>query len=421
MNPSNASAPVTKKELFGWCCYDFANSAYTTIIITVVFQVYFANTIGEGEPRALAAWGWFIGISQILVILLSPGLGMLADLQASKKRFLVVTTLTCSLSTIALATTGPGTVILAGFLLILSNLAYSLGENFCASFLPELSTPENCGKISGYGWSFGYCGGLVSLGLAILLLKTLGSSADTSRWIFVVTGFFFAISALPTFLFVRERKRPQTNDGWLSAFKTSWKQQIHLFGELKQHPALLKFFIAFLCFMAGIYVIITYASLFAGQELGFTQEELIGLFAALQLSSAIGAFCFGFFQDKVGPKTVLIASLLLWIIVCISAAFCTSKLMFFVIGNLAGLGIGSTQSTSRAVVSLLAPKSKAGEYFGFWGAFGKLAAVIGPISFGQIASGIGMRPTIGLTTGFFLAGLLILSFLPLKLQKNATR
>lgn len=406
------SSTVQRREIFGWCCYDFANSAYTTIVITVVFPVYFSSVVCGGSDSALALWGWMIGISQALVILLSPGLGMLADLQGAKKKFLILTTLFCSASTAFLAVSEPGWIVYAAVFLILSNLAYALGENLCAGFLPEISTPTNCARISGYGWSFGYCGGLLALGFAIGLIEWFGSSATTSRWIFVMTGLFFATAALPTFLLLRERKEPARGISWVTAFRSAWQQQRHLTGELTRQPQLLRFFLAFLAFMSGLYVIITYASLFAGKELGFSQTELIGLFAMLQISSAVGAFAFGFLADRLGPGKILSASLIIWILVCAGAAFCPSKSWFLVVGNLAGLGIGSTQSTSRAVVALLAPEGKSAEFFGFWGSFGKLAAIIGPVSFGITASFLGFRPAILLVALFFLLGLFLL--LPLR-------
>ncbi|NJK92188.1 MAG: MFS transporter [Blastochloris sp.] len=314
-----------------------------------------------------------------------------------------------SLFTALLYFTVPGTLWLAFALIVLGNFAFSLGENFCASFLPEISTPETCGKISGYGWSFGYLGGLVSLGLALVILKVGPSSGlsgpDLVRWIFPATGLFFILAALPTLIFLRERAQPRisvTNEPSALA---------HLLGTLKKLPTqgtLLRFFLSFFFTMCGLCSIVAYAAIYARNELGFSTDDTILLFASLQISSALGAFGFGFLQDRWGAKLALILSLLVWMGVCLGAAWVETQWLFFAVGNLAGIVIGSTQSASRAVVSMLTPPGQEGEYFGLWGFFGKLAAVIGPLTFGLLSDLFHIRWAIGLLALFFGLGLIIL-------------
>jgi UMF1 family MFS transporter len=160
------NSPVRRREIFGWCCYDFANSAFVTVVITVVFGPFFSGVIAADSPAANTLWSVILAVSQAVVIVFGPALGVMADATASKKRFLLSMMWICASATALLWFTGPGTVWLAAALVIVAYAAFSFGENFCASFLSELSTPENCGRISGYGWSFGYLGGLGALGLA---------------------------------------------------------------------------------------------------------------------------------------------------------------------------------------------------------------------------------------------------------------
>jgi UMF1 family MFS transporter len=393
--------PVSRREIFGWCCYDFANSAFTTIIITVVFSRYFLEVICGGESAAYAWWGSTLAASQVGVILLAPVLGAIADRYARKKAFLAASTFLCVTATLLLGTTTTGTLLWAVALVLIANWSFSIGESFCASFLPELSTPENVGRISGYGWSFGYFGGLASLGLALWIMYSgPADDPDRVRWVFPMTGLFFLVAALPTFLFVRERARPHHRAS-PTPLRDEWRAMT---STLSDHPRLLLFLFAFLSYMSGVTAVIAFASLYARDVLGFTLTETIGMFIALQLSSAAGAFAFGFFQDRIGARQALLTSILIWILVCLGAALVMTKVQFFLVAVAAGFVIGSTQSTSRAIVSLLAPGADAGKVFGFWGSFGKAAAVIGPLSFGWAAGLVSPRWAVALLIIFFILG-----------------
>ncbi|HEY9248818.1 MAG TPA: MFS transporter, partial [Rariglobus sp.] len=202
MTQSAGAHPVKRSEILGWCCFDFANSAFTTIIITVVYAVYFQKVVAEGVPQSEGWWGTALAVSQLVVIGLSPLIGALADVMARKKQFLMGTALVCSAATASLYFVGRGEIGLALGLVIVANIAFSLSENLCSAFLPEISTPENAGRISGYGWSFGYFGGLLSL---VLALWIIGSGDGRTPYTFLMTGGFFFLASLPTMLLLRER------------------------------------------------------------------------------------------------------------------------------------------------------------------------------------------------------------------------
>lgn len=408
--------PVKRREIFGWCCFDFANSSFTTIIVTVVYAVYFQKVIAEGDPRAFGWWGTALSISQLLVISLSPWLGAVADFSARKKQFLMGSALTCAIGTIGLVFIGPGQVAAALAIVMVANFAFSTSENLCASFLPEISTPENVGRISGYGWSFGYFGGLLSLVLALVIIK---SGEGRVPWTFVMTGLFFLFACTPTLLFLRERALPRTLPAGQTHWSVGWGSIWQTLRELPQHRTLAVFFAAFTFFMSGLSAIIAFAALFGNDVLKLTTEENLKLFAILQITSALGAFAFGFLQDRIGAKVALILSLAIWLVVSIWASRCSTKLEFLWLGCVAGLGLGSLQSASRAVVASLTPPGRSGEFFGFWGLFGKLGGVIGYSTMGWAAAHWGFRTAILWNGALFVVGLLIVITLRLPSRRGA--
>jgi len=396
------SETVRKREIFGWCCYDFANSAFITVVITVVFGPYFTGVIAAGSPAANTLWSGLLAVSQAIVIVFGPALGVMADVTASKKRFLLSMMWICASSTALLWFTGPGTIWLAAALVVAAYAAFSFGENFCASFLSELSTPENVGRVSGYGWSFGYFGGLIALGLALAVIGLSGSVP----LVFPVTALLMVAATVPVVLLLRERKQPEKLRGhWM---RLGWESILQAARDIPSHRELFKFLVSFFLYMSGLGAVVAFAAIYAEKVLGFSTTENIVLFASLQLSSAVGAFVCGSLQDKVGSRATLSVSLLLWCAVALGAYFSAGKTAFFIVGNLAGLAIGSSQAASRAVVTLLSPRDRAAEFFGFWGVFGKFAAIVGPLAMGVLADMFGLRESILVTLVFFLAGLAVL-------------
>ncbi len=397
------------KEIFGWCMFDFANSSFTTVIVTVVYSVYFTKLVAAGRPDADFLWSLGIFLSQGIVLLTAPVVGAVADFSGAKKQFLFGTYLTCVLFTGLLSTVTAGEVAKGLLLFIAANIAYSMGENFTASFLPELAPPERMGRISGYGWAWGYMGGLFSLLLCYPFLKGgfTSSNATGLRMTSLVTALFFLTSAIPTFVWLKERNPPQSLPKGETYFTIGFRRVTETLKHLKDFKELAKFLVVFLIYSSGINIVVAFASIFAEKQVGFTAVELSLFFLVVQLSSASGAFLFGFVQDRIGAKRTIMLTLLLWIVVTVGAAVSVSKPFFLVLGNLAGVAIGSSQSSARALVGLFSPPEKSAEFFGFWGLFWKLSSAIGPLTFGTLSSWTGsQRIAILVTTGFFLLGFL---------------
>ena len=371
--------------------------------ITVVFGPYFTGVVAAGSGAANTLWSAALSVSQAVVIVFGPALGVMADVTASKKKFLLAMMWVCAAATASLRFTGPGTVALAAALVVVAYAAFSFGENLCASFLSELSTPENCGRVSGYGWSFGYLGGLGALGLALAVLHFVPGGV---QWVFVATAVFMVLATVPVALLLRERKRPEPRAAaW---WRLGWEGIGRSARDLPRHRELLKFLVAFFFYMSGLGAVVAFAAIYSEKVLGFTTAQNIALFASLQICSAAGALLGGWWQDRAGPVNALGLSLLLWCAVALGAWLCEGKAAFFVVGNLAGLAIGSSQAGSRTVVALLSPRERAAEFFGFWGVFGKLAAIVGPLTMGVMADLCGLRAAILSTLVFFVLGLAVL-------------
>lgn len=411
MTTPTGTPPVRPREIVSWAMFDFANSGYTTLIVTVAFSVYFTKLVAPGE-RADFLWGLGIFASNLLVMLLAPLVGALADDTGRKKWFLAGTYLLCVAGTAALFFVLPGFVALGLALFVISNVGFSLGENLAGAFLPEISTPANMGRISGFGWGLGYFGGLACLILNRPLLAggfEAGNLADL-RLIGPVTAAFFLVAALPTFLFLRERapRGPARSAG--EYVRVSFGRRAATARLLRHFSDLARFLALFFVFSCGLTSVIAFASIYAERNLRFTSDELIVLFMALQFSSAGGAFLFGWIQDRIGARRTIQIALVLWLAVSAGAALATTKGLFWGVALGAGLGIGSLQSASRALVGLFSPVGKNGEFFGFWGFAGKGAYMLGPLIFGAVSSATGSQQLAITINGlFFLAALIGMS------------
>lgn len=404
--------PVTRREILAWAMFDFANSSYATLIVTVAFSVYFTKMVAPGAVADML-WGLGMTVGNLTVMVLAPALGAAADQTGRKREFLGATALLCALGTFGLWFVLPGDVALGLTLFIVSLIGFALGENLIAAFLPEISTPENIGRISGFGWALGYLGGLGCL-VACWGLLAGGfepANLENLRRVWVVTGVFFVASCLPTFLVLRERAPRGPSLPLRQQLAASFGRLATTAHSLRRFQDLARFLVTFFVFFSGLTTIIAFAAIYAERTLGFTPAELVLLFITLQISSAAGALVFGFVQDRLGAGYCIRVSLVMWLVVCVSACLIEDKRLFWAVAFLAGLGIGSLQSASRALVGTFAPTSKSGEFFGLWGLAGKGAAMVGPLVFGVVSSSTGsQRVAILFTAVFFVAGLVGMRF-----------
>ncbi len=403
---------VKKREVFGWAMYDFANSGYTTVVLTAVFNAYFVGVVARGADWGTLAWTLALGVSNALVMVTMPLLGAYADAHAAKKRVLVLATVGCVLATAALAKVGPGDLALAVAAVIVSNLCYAWGESITASFLPELAQRHAMGRVSGWGWSFGYFGGMLTLGLSLgYVLWAQGQGLPASHFVpvsMLITAVIYAVASLATFVLLGERAQPQPHvkTGLAPAIERL-QQTWH---EARRYEDFVWLLACALFYQAGISVIIALAAVYAEQVLGFKQTQTMALVFLVNIASAIGAFGFGYLQDRIGHRRALGLTLWGWVLMTVLAVMATSAPLFWVAAVIAGLCMGSSQSAGRALAALFAPPTRVAEFFGLWTFAVRLSAIVGPITYGLVTWVTDGNHRIAiLSTGlFFVVGLVLL-------------
>ncbi len=411
--PAALQAGVRRREALSWAMYDFANSGYTTVVITAVYNSYFVSTVAGGATWATFAWTAALACSYALIMISAPMLGAWMDVRANKKRVLAWTTAGCVLATAALAWTGPGMLGLAIALIIVSNFCYGTGENVSAAFLPELARPEGLGRVSGWSWALGYLGGLVVLGLCLAwVLAAQARGAPATEYVpvtMLITATAFALTALPVFIWLRERALPSQTAS-AGAWRTGYARLADTLAHAVRYRDLATLLAAIVAYQAGIQTVIVLAGVYATQALGFGITQTITMILVVNLTAALGAAVFGSVQDRLGHHRTLTGVLLLWLLTVLLAWRATDAPTFWLAANLAGLGLGAAQSAGRALVGALAPAQRRGEFFGLWGLAVKLAAIIGPLSYGAVTWVLaGDHRAAMLATGvFFVIGLAVL-------------
>ena len=405
---------VRKREVFGWAMYDFANSGYTTVVITAVFAAYFVGGIAQKAEWATFAWTAALSVSYAIVMITMPSLGAYADLKAAKKRILMWVTAGCVVSTAALAFAGPGSVALAMLLIIVSNTFYAYGESITAAFLPELARPDSLGKVSGWGWGFGYFGGMLALGICLAyVLWAQAQSIEAAQFVPVtvlVTAAIYGAASLVTFSLLRERAQPAPVALRAGGFRASLAQLRKTFSEARKYRDFMWLLACAVFYQGGVAVAITLAAIYAEQVIGFQPQETMVLIFVLNFAAAGGAFAFGYLQDGIGHKLALGITLVGWMATCVIAALTTTKNGFWYAAVIAGLCMGSSQSAGRAMVGLFAPLRQLAEFYGLWTFAIRLAGIIGPLSYGAITwmTGGDQRVAILSTTVLFFVGLVLL-------------
>jgi len=426
---NSALSKRRNREIFGWCMFDFANSFYTTVIISVIYCKIYSQLIVPSSGDATnpfasgnSFWAWSLAFSYLLVVLTGPIFGAITDYSNFKKLFLFLSYLGCIVATFALYFVEPGMIWLGFLLVAISNFFFASGENFASSFLPFLGAKEDLGKISGYAWGVGYFGGIGS----VILAGTLGAVSlenfESLRLVGPYTAIFFLVAGIPTFLLLKEPHIPLGAREKVSYLKVGIQRVEHTLKEARKYKDLMIFLVSLFFTMAALAIVISFAFIYGSQVIGIQEEHEKVMFVFIQIFAALGALAFGIIQDSIGAKKTFNMTLFLWISTCILIYFVeditrflnavlgrewTVQWVFVSISSLAGLGLGSTQSASRALVGIFSPESKSGEFFGMWGLSGKIAAAVGLFLFGFIQTLVSLRNAFLVVGLFYILSLVI--------------
>jgi len=419
--------PVQKREIFGWAMYDFANSAFATTILAVIFNQYFASVVAGGEKgvelfgfrlHGASFFTFAVSLSMALSAIFSPFLGAVADASNSKKRFLMAFCFAGVLFTGLLYLVHAGDYWIGAIFFIIANIGFAEANVFYNAFLPEISNDQNIGRISGLGWALGYIGGGALLAINLIMLKY-------PEWLGFPTGYFsvqdcffsvalwWLIFSLPTFLLLKERSEGSLPRIEGSYFLEGYRRLQHTFRRVKTFRELTKFLIAFLIYNDGIETVIVMASIFGAEVLGMETGEIILFFLMIQGIAFVGALIFGFLADAIGNKRTVMISLGIWSLIVLWAfqlgIIWDPKTEYWILGVLVAIVLGGSQAASRSLQGIFTPDANSAEFFAFFGVSGKFASIFGPLIYGILIAITGsVRSGVLSVLLFFVIGMAIL-------------
>ena len=413
--------------------YDFANQPFTTLVVTFIYGTFFTKVIAENEIVGTMLWSRGITITAIIVALLSPIMGAIADRGGYRKLYLIFWTWVSIIGALILWFPVEGQVVFALTAFIIGNVGFEMGGVFCNAFLPEITTKKNIGRVSGYGWSFGYVGGLIALAIALLLFVNPDipifnldkSTHEHIRATNIMVAIWFAIFSIPTFLFVNQEKRPKQKIKPMII--ESINQVRNTFRNIRQYKEMTKFLIARLIYNDGLITVFAFGGIYASGTFGFSFQDILIFGIVLNVAAGFGAFLMGFLDDMIGGKTTIQISNVGLIVACIIAVstpdrdlfnitlpiigsmLITGKSMFWLSGILIGIFSGPNQSASRSLMARFVPKDRENEFFGFFAFSGKATAFMGPFLLGVLTQIFeSQRYGIAVVILFLIVGFLLL-------------
>jgi UMF1 family MFS transporter len=390
----------SKSTITAWCFYDWANSAFTTLVVTFVYATYFTKTFAPNE-------------NVVLIALLSPILGTMADRGGARRKALLASTLVCVVATTALtfvAPTGQYAVLLALGVFVIANVAFEVGMVFYNAFLPAIVPPDRIGRVSGYGWGLGYIGGLLALALGLVFLVGLEGmppllSLPTEGGFHIratnllVAGWFLLFS-MPAFLYLKDK--PGTTKGL--DIGGAFRELGRTFRQLRQYREVVTFLVARLIYNDGLVTIFAFGAIYAAGTFGMTFGEVMIFGIVLNVAAGAGALLFGIVDDKVGGKITVLVSLVALSTATVIAVVAPTRAWFWVAGICIGLFVGPNQSASRSLMGRFVPERHQAEFFGFFAFSGKATAFMGPLLLGELSGAFGQRAGMGSVLLFFLLG-----------------
>lgn len=411
-----------RREIIAWCLYDWANSAYSTMYITVLV-LYLQGAVLTGNSGR-TAYGWGIGLTTLACAILSPILGAIADAHGNKRTWLAITTMVGAGASMLLFFGTPDHPWLFVAMFLIANLNYELVQSFYNAFLPEIADDKRMSEVSAWGYGTGYVGGGLMLVVALVIVKfgeSWGLPADNHflpRLCLLIMGVWWAVFSLPMLLIVRDKSPPRhAGQPLVQTALTGLREVKQTLLEIRRYRNLAIFLVGFLIFNDGVMTVISQASVYAQEKFKLTEEELIPIFLMIQFVALPGALFMGWFANKIGQKNALHICLAIWVVVLFSGFLITEVWQFRIMAALTALVMGSTQSVSRTIMGLMTPEARTGEFFGFFNLSGKAFSMLGPIMFTEILNRTGSANWAILSLlVFFVVGWLIIA--PLDIAKG---
>ena len=410
--------PPNKRAVAAWCLYDWANSAFPTVVITFVFAAYVTKGVAPDQDTGAQAWGYAIGWSALAVAILSPLCGAVADNTGRRKPWLFVATAVCVLASASLWTVGPEAQYMArGLVLVaIANLAFEVGMVFYNAMLPELAGRKRIGRVSGWGWGTGYVGGLACLVCVLVLFvqtetPLFGLDKEAAEHVRVSGPFvavWFALFALPLFLFCPDR--PSSGLGLGAAVKRGLGEIVWTIRQAPSHAHVFRFLIARMIYTDGLNTLFTLGGIYAAGSFGMEFADLIVFGIGMNVTAGIGALAFAWLDDRWGPMRVIYVSLASLIVLGAAILVVEDVRLFWAVGLALGLFVGPAQSASRSLMARLAPDEIRTEMFGLYALSGKATAFAGPMLYSALYAWSGsQRVGMGIVLVFFVVGGLLLT------------
>jgi UMF1 family MFS transporter len=403
------------RAIGSWALFDFANSPFTTLVVTFVYATYFTQAIASDPIVGTALWSRGVTITAIIVALASPLLGALADRGGYRKLFVVISMLVCVGATSALYTVLPGQIVAALAIVVVANVAFEFTTVFYNAFLPDIAPAGRIGTISGWGWGLGYIGGLLALVVALVTLVQpdvpwFGFSTEAGENIratnLLVAGWFLVFS-VPFMLWVHEDKSRVSRSDRI--VREAYTQLRRTFTEIRKYAHVVRFLVAHLIYNDGLVTIFAFGGIYAAATFGFTLEEVLLFGIVINIFAGAGAVAMGYLDDRIGAKRTLSISLLGLIVATLLAMAAGDKVWLWVAGIMIGIFAGPNQSASRSLLGRLVPKGMHNEFFGFFALSGKLTAFIGPFVLGLLTQMSGsQRVGVTIVVVLFVIGLVLL-------------
>lgn len=413
---ADASAAPAQRDVprivWSWAFYDWANSAFATLVGTFVYATYFTQAMAPDELTGTTWWSRAVALSGILTAVLSPILGAAADRAGAHKRFLAVTTALCVAATTLLAFVPPSlsnAALVALALYVIADLSFEVSYVFYNAFLPTIASSERIGRVSGYGWGLGYMGGLVCMGIALVgfvqpEIPWFGLPTEEGfniRATNLLVAAWFAVFSLPLFVFVPEHRRGGVRVDVRGAFQDLGRA----FRAVARYREIVKFLIARLVFNDGLVTVFAFGGIYAAGTFGMSLSEVIAFGVVLNLTSGLGAVAFGFLDDKIGGKKTIMLTLVALAVATALAVWAPNRFWFWTAGVLIGIFIGPNQSASRSLMARFVPQTQQAEFFGFFAFSGKVTSFMGPLLLGTVTAMFeSQRAGVATVLLFFLVG-----------------